>query len=159
MDQPFEALLRLDMTRMKRAAAKLTHVGEQTGPVLSIVISSFYYLARLDLFRDFQNPRANHANDEMLIIGNFSVAPADFFKLIGAAYTLCSRSEPTPASPSLSITAVVDAPEGRVGDGFLLSDQGGVVLHREFAAALDPSNGIGQTVLRLQREAAYRGPA
>ena len=155
MEQPFGSLLERDLTRMRRAAAKLTHVGPQTGPVVSIVISSFYYLPTLELFRSFQDLDASHFNDTLPTVGIFSVSPHEFQRLIEAAQGVCSSARRERENPALSFTAVLDTPEGRIGDGFLLSQKDGVELHRALAAALDPTNGIGQSVLRLQRDAAY----
>jgi hypothetical protein len=158
MEQPFAVLVKQDLTRMRLAAGKLTHVGTQSGPVLSIVMSTFYYLPTLELFQQFQHSHVSHINDTLPTVGTFSVAPEEFQRLVAAAHLVCSNARLERESPSLSITIVLDTPEGRIGEGFVLAQEDGVVLHQSLASALDPSNGIGQTVLRFQRDTAYGGP-
>lgn len=150
-----DALLQYDNTRMKRAAAKLTHVGEQTIPVSTIVIQVYYYLPSLAVFRPLRTPGISYVNDELPVILNFSVAPDEFSWIINEASRLWEKVRESNEQPSLSFATVVDAPEGVEGSEILFSREGGVALHSALSDALDPKNGIGATVLEIQRRAAY----
>jgi hypothetical protein len=56
---------------------------------------------------------------------------------------------------SLSITAVIDSPEGIKGSQVLLSQGRGAALHQALETTLDASNGVGAAVLEMQRVAGY----
>lgn len=156
---PIETLLQLDDTRMRRAAAKLTHVGEQTGPVSSIVMQVYYYLPSLDVFRSWRTPGISYGNDELPVILNFSVAPDEFRRILEAAFGVRQATQQSGGQPSLSFAAVADAPEGVEGGEMLFTYNGGVAIHRALSEALDPANGMGQIVLQMQRRAAYASEA
>lgn len=153
-----DALLSLDDSRLRRAAAKLTHVGEQTGPVSTIVVQVYYYLPSLEKFRVWQMPGVFYGNDELPIILNFSVTPQEFRQILGAAKrvwdSLKQLERPT---PSLSFSAMVEAPEGIDGTELHFTYGGAVALHQALAGAIDQDNKIGQMILQRQRESAYAG--
>lgn len=154
---PLETLLRLDQLRLQRAAAKLTHVGEQTEPVGTIVMQTYYYLPSPEVFSDLRTPGLSYSNDELPTILNFAVTPQEFRPILQQAKLVWNTTQQRGHTPSLSFAAVVDTPEGSQGAELLFSYQGGVELHRALAAAIDQDNKIGQIVLRQQRESAYSG--
>lgn len=133
---------------------KMTHVGEQTGPVATVVIQSYFYLPSLDVFREFQSGRSLYANDDLPVILNFSVAPSDLKTLLSEATKVAEEMRGgKPAS--LSLVALADTPEGLQGGEFLFPLESGAVLHQRLAKSLDAEYQIGQTVLAIQRSAAY----
>ena len=141
-----ETLLALDETRLQRAAIKLTHVGEQTEPVATLVIQSYHYLPALENFKSWQTAGLSYANDELPLIFNFSVSPPELKRVLEAAKQV---SASTSGQASLSFTAVVDEPEGIQGTEVLFNYESGVELYRQLATAIDADNKIGQTVLRM----------
>jgi hypothetical protein len=150
-----ETLLRHDDTRLWRAAAKLTHIGEQTIPVGTIVIQAYCYLPSLDVFRVLRSPGVSYHNDELPLILNFSVSPDEFRRIVAEASRVWAAAGAIRKQPSLSFAVVVDAPEGREGCEILFARGEGVALHQALRGALDPTNGMGSTVLAIQRRAAY----
>ncbi len=152
-----EILLALEQSRLQRAAIKLTHMGEQTEPVGTIIMQSYYYLPSLEIFRALRNPRLPYENDELPIILNFSITPAEIKVVLEEAQRVRDSVDDPGDSPSLSFTVLIDAPEGIQGAELLFSYKGGVVLHRALAGAIDQDNKIGQMILHNQRDAAYSG--
>ena len=152
-----ETLLHLDASRLQRAAAKLTHVGEQTEPVATIVMQTYYYLPSLETFHALRTPGVSYENDELPITLNFSVTPPNFKLLLEEAQRVSESVSKQTDSPSLSFSSVVDTPEGIQGTEILFDYEGGVALHRALARTLDQNHQIGQLVLRNQRESAYSG--
>ena len=149
-----DSLLRHDDSRMRRAAVKLTHVGEQTVPVSTVVIHDFHYLPSMEAFRWLQTPGVSYANDDLPTILNFAAATPELRRIVGEASRIWQAADQG-GRPSLSFAVIVDAPEGLEGDEVLLTHQGGVTLHRAIGTALDPGNRVGATVLAIQRLAAY----
>jgi hypothetical protein len=152
-----EILLALEQSRFQRAAIKLTHMGEQTEAVGTVVMQSYYYLPPLELFRALRTPGLPYENDELPITLNFSITPAEVKVVLEEARRVWNSVNQPGDSPSLSFTGLVDAPEGIQGTELLFSYQNGVALHRALAGAIDQDNKIGQMVLRNQRESAYSG--
>jgi hypothetical protein len=152
-----ETLLRLDGPKLQRAAAKLTHVGEQTEPIGTIVIQTYYYLPSLEAFSHLRTSGLSYANDELPMTLNFSITPQEFDPILQRAEFVWKSSGEEGHSPSLSFAAIVDSPEGVQGAELLFSYEGGVALHRELAGMIDKDNKIGQMVLERQRESAYAG--
>ena len=153
-----DVLLAFDDSRLQRGGVKLTHVGEQTGPVATIVIQSYYYLAALDKFKSWQTLSVSYGNDDLPLIFNFSVSSQELRKVFSEAKRVSELNPLENDRPSLSFVGIVDAPEGIQGAEVLFSHQGGVELHRALATAIDHDNKIGQIVLRKQRESAYSAP-
>lgn len=152
-----DSLLNIDDFRLRRGAAKLTHVGEQTVPVVSVVIQSYFYPVSLEKFRNWRTSQLSYGNDELPVILNFSVLPEELRKVFSEAKRVSEDYPIETNRPSLSFTGIVDAPEGLLGGELLFSYEGGVKLHSALALAIDHDNKIGQIVLRKQREAAYSG--
>ena len=152
---PLEDLLRHDDTRMRRAAAKLTHVGEQTIPVSTIVIQVYYYLPSLNVFSSLHTSGISYSNDELPIILNFSVSPQEFRCILEEANRVWNSIQEMGGQPSLSFAVVVDTPDQLEGQEILLTYNSGVALHHALSAALDRTNGVGHTVLKIQRASAY----
>ena len=152
---PLEILLGLDETRLQRSAIKLTHVGEQTEPILTIVMQTYYYLPSLEIFRSLLTPGLSYANDELPVILNFSVEPPEFKLLLDEAQQVRDSERDHAHSPSLSFSAVVETSEEVQGTEILFSHGAGVKLHRGLARALNPEHKIGQLVLQRQRESVY----
>jgi hypothetical protein len=146
-------LIQLDDARLGRAAAKLTHIGEQTGPVLTVVIAAYTSLPTLGGFRRWHTAGNLYGNDELPQILHFSVTTAELRRLLEAAeQTWQAMSH---GSPSLSFTVCADTPEESLGAELLFTQQGGVKLHHALRGALDSTNRIGQIALSRQADAAY----
>jgi len=152
---PLAALLQLDETRLRRAVAKLTHVGPQTGPVNTVVIQVYSFLPSLELFQSLRTAGLSYTNDELPFILNFSVAPDEFRRIVAEAGRVWQATHQAGGQPSLSFTALADTPEGLQGGELLFSHSAGVALHQALNAVLDPVNGIGRVVLEKQRTGAY----
>lgn len=148
-----EALLSQGSAVSDRRALKLTHVGEQTGPVPTVVVQVYFYLPSLEKFRSFQSPGVSYVNDELPTILNFATSPDEFSRALEKTDQV--RKTASQGQPSLSFVTIVDAPEGIKGAEILFTYDGGVELHRALADAIDQDNKIGQLVLQKQREAAY----
>jgi hypothetical protein len=152
-----DPLLAFDDTRLKLGAAKLTHVGEQTGPVPTVLIQSYYHVVALQKFHTWRTAGLSYGNDDLPIILNFSVSPQELRSIFAEVKRVWSTEEQENRPSSLSFTGMVDAPEGIQGAEVLFTYRGGVELHRALAGAIDQDNKIGQIVLRNQRESAYAG--
>jgi hypothetical protein len=152
---PLETLLGYERSRLHRAALKLTHVGEQTVPVLTVVIACYFHLPSLDAFRPLRHTGLSYANDELPNVLHFSVAPQELRMLLAAAHRVCSASAIPGGVPSLAFAAVADAPDGPEGDESILSLQQAGELYRHLESALSPENGTGRAVLEMQRDAGY----
>lgn len=150
-----EMLIGLEETRLRRAAAKLTHVGEQTEPVATIVMQTYYYLPKLSVFSALHTAGLSYVNDELPLILNFAMTLEEFRQMLTAVVQITAITQPSSLPPSLSFAVVIDAPEGLAGTELLFDYSHGVALHRALSDALGPTNKIGQTVLKLQRSAAY----
>ena len=152
-----DTLLQFDDSRMRLAAAKLTHVGPQTGPLATVVIQTCFYLPSVAKFLSFRRSGLSYANDDLPEISNFSVSPSEFRRMLSAAKHVWESNDQQANKPSLSFAAMVEAPEGIQGTELLFTYEGGVALHRALAGAIDQDNKIGQMVLQRQRESAYAG--
>jgi hypothetical protein len=148
-------LLRHAATSIRCGAAKLTHVGEQTEPISTIVIQVYYCLPSLESFRSLHAPGISYGNDALPVILNFSVSPDECRRILEAANQVRIATQQNTGPPSLSFTAFVHMPERIEGAEILLTHSGGIALHRALAGALDPMNGIGRTVLAMQRGAYH----
>jgi hypothetical protein len=149
-------LLTNNIRRLQRVAAKLTHVGEQTGPVLTIVIQTLYYLPSLEIFIPFRSSRVSYVNDELPLILNFSVSPDEFARVVESAAGFESQQQGDLHQVSLSLTVVVHSDEELVGAEVLVTRDTGVLLHAKVLQALDETNGVGRSVLKMQQERAYK---
>lgn len=151
-----DMIIRFEDARLQRAAIKLTHVGEQTVPVNTIVMQVYSWLPSLEKFRSWRTEGISYGNDGLPIMLNFSIVPGEFRKSLGEAQRVFAAAA-TGERPSLSFAAIVDTPEGVQGAELLFSYEGGVALHQALAGAIDRDNKIGQMVLQRQRESAYAG--
>jgi len=150
-----ETLMGLDETRLRRAAAKLTHVGEQTESVATIIMQTYYYLPTLSMFSALRTTGLSYVNDELPLILNFATTLEEFRRMLAAVAQTTAATQASNLPPSLSFAVVIAAPEGVEGTELLFDYSNGVALHRALSDALGPTNKIGQTVLKLQRSAAY----
>lgn len=144
-----EDLLRVDDTRLRRAALKLTHMGEQTGPVLTVVIQSCFYLPSIRTFRALATG-SSYGNDDLPVIANFSVGVEQLRRLFAAVASVRADGA-VAAAPALSVTALVDTPEGLEGAERLFPPAAAAQVHAALAAALDAGNAVGHEVLKRQR--------
>jgi hypothetical protein len=131
-------------------------VGEQTGPVSTVVIQVFDYLPVLSAFERFQTRGLSYDNDHLPAILNFSVEHQEFRRILDVTANVYEQERYRSGHPSLSFTAIADAAAGLQGRELLFNYDGGVALHRALLSAVDSTNGIGHLVLRKQR-AAYTG--
>jgi hypothetical protein len=150
-----ETLIGHDETRLRRAAAKLTHVGEQTESVATIIMQTYYYLPTLSMFSALHTTGLSYVNDELPLILNFATTLEEFRRMLAAVAQTTAATQASNLSPSLSFAVVIAAPEGVEGTELLFDYSNGVALHRALSDALGPTNTVGQTVLKLQRSAAY----
>jgi len=148
-----ESLIQLDDARLGRAAVKLTHVGEQTGPVLTVIVAAYTHLPKLESFRPWHTAGNAYGNDELPNILHFSVTPADLRRVLEAAEQ--SWQARKQGAPSLAFTAYADTPEGPLGAELIFTQPGGVALHRTLRGTLGSANRIGQLALGRQADAAY----
>src|SRR5262249_15978111 len=117
-----EDILRLLKKGERRAAIKLTHVGEQTVPVMTIVIHAHYYFPKMDVFRQFQ-AGTSYANDTLDEILTFTVSPDECRRIVECASRARKNVE---SSYALSITVVIMSSDGVKGHQTLLSQKAGV---------------------------------
>jgi hypothetical protein len=143
-----DELARLPADQLQRAAAKLTHVGEQTEPVLTVLIHTYGWLPSLDVFACLSTSGLSYANDTLPAMVCISTAPAEFAGLMAAAIPVVAGAGHGP--PSLSFSAVIDAPAGRSGNEWLLSEADGIALAQALLHALRSDNGVGREALSLQ---------
>jgi hypothetical protein len=143
---PPTRLLDHDDTRLRHAAAKLTHVGEQTAPVHTIVIQAFTHLPRLEGFRPFHAPGLSYANDDLPVILNFSVTPEVLRRLLERAVAVMQSAQGVGAAAA-SFVAVVDLPEAIEGVEARLGPDGEAKLLGDLADALAPDDHLGRRIL------------
>lgn len=129
---------------LRTLQVKLTHVGVQSKSVPSVAFTSFHHLLRLDWFTP------HHANDDTTL-WNFTVTPEENERIVKALHAQgFGRTKPA-SQPDLSLTLVLK--ESRLGDlqheAILARDQTATVI-ATIRDALDPTNGIGRTVLQLR---------
>jgi len=148
-----DELAACDESVLKRSAVKMTHVGEQTGPVLTILISSLYYLPKMELFGGLRGDGLAYPNDSLPFLMHFSVTPREISRVLSVGFGF-SRV-PAQGPPSLVFSALV-VTEGVLGDEFSLGLADAKRLHAALPAALDEGNGVGRAILAMQRDVAYR---
>jgi len=132
-------------------------VGEQTEPIGTIVMQTYYYLPSIEDFSPLRTSGLSYTNDELPMILNFSITPKELDPILQLAEFVWNSSGREGHSPSLSFSTIVNSPEGIQGAELLFSYEGGVALHQALAGAIDRDNKIGQMILRRQRESAYAG--
>jgi len=141
----------------QRGAAKLTHVGPQTGPVSTIVLHVPDYQPSIPAFRTLEQHGLSYNNDDLPILMNVPVTPQEFRCILEIAGELWSDEQNRQGHPSLSFTAIANSPAGLQGTQLLFNHDGGVALHRALPAALDASNVSGRDALERQCRAYSPG--
>jgi hypothetical protein len=146
--------VQFDNSYFEQGAAKLTHIGPQTGPVNTVVAHVLDSLPPMSLFRRFEEGGPSYNNDELPTLLTFSVTQAEFRRMLEIAARLWENERNRCGDPSLSFTAVAETAGGPQGTQLLFNYEGGVALHRALPSALEPGNVAGKNALQRQR-AAY----
>ena len=147
---PLATLASYGPSRLHRAALKLTRVGEQTEPILTIVISCYFHLPVLDAFRPLRSSGLSYANDALPDLLCFSVSPEELAAMLSALHRVCAAAG-LPTAPAVAAAVLVDLPGGAEGDECILPEDRAADLYRELEAALAPENGTGRAVLGMRR--------
>jgi hypothetical protein len=146
---PLATLAGYGASRLHRAALKVTHVGEQTEPVPSLVVASYFHLPSLDAFRSLRYPSLSYANDELPDVWCFCVSPQEFARMLSALNRLCA-SALAPGAAAIAASVLIDLPGGAEGAESLLPEDRVADLYRELEAALASDNGTGRAVLGMR---------
>lgn len=146
-------LMSYDESMLRRSAVKITHIGEQTGPVLTIVIAVYYYIPSISLFQSYSSNATTYSNDKLPYITHFTVSPHEFSRILKVGLQMEELGLNT--DPSLSFTVVVDTPDGSEGKEILFGFNDAKHFHLLLDGAIDSSNGVGKKILAMQRNAAY----
>lgn len=140
----------------KWAEGKITYLGTQTRPILTVVFSTPDAPTRrtLDYFTEFQAQLHAYSNDRLSHIRRFTVPLALVRRVIPKADILVDK-QVSSANAELSFTVIVSVGDAVKGREFLLRRQNGEAFYRALMSAFEENRQPVPEPLLVQFRAVY----
>jgi hypothetical protein len=129
---------------LRSAQAKITYIGEQTRPILTVVFSAGDETlpASLDHFAQFQRSRKIYSNDRLSTIRRFTVSPEQFHRILSAVRPVLTGDAPSAGNPIVSFTVTTRISGHFRGREFLLNRDSGERFYRALMSAFEGPNAV-----------------
>jgi len=149
-------ILALLKGEFKWAEGKITYLGEQTRPILTVVLSTPDAPTRrtLDYFIEFQAQPHAYSNDRLSYIRRFTLPPALFKRMLPKSDILGDK-QPSPANAELSFTLIVSTHDVVKGHEFLLTPQSGEAFYKALISVFEENKQPVPEPLLVQFHAVY----
>lgn len=137
---------------LAHAQAKITYLGEQDKPILTVVIAPPGHVVSMDMFLQVQAAPQAYDNDTLDQIERVEVTPAEFRAALGAIKAIVTANGAAGGPDFLSFCTVVESNEGVVGEEFRIGPDAAPGFYDAWTAALDSDNkAAGETLERQRR--------
>jgi hypothetical protein len=138
------------------AEGKITYLGTQTRPILTVVFSTPDAPTRrtLEYFTEFQAQPHAHSNDRLSHIRRFTVPPALFRRVIPNADILVDK-QVSSAYAELSFTVIVSVGDAVKGREFSFTRENGEAFYKALMSAFEENKQTVPEPLLVQFRAVY----
>lgn len=142
----------LDATedQLKSAQGKISYLGEQTIPVLTVAFAATGHKLVLNRFLDVQRARKPYANDALPSLLQFSVTPAEFRRMLSAVKPIFTSTGAGGDTRFISFGIIYQTEVGFEGREFQIGPAAAKVFYKKLIAALDTTNQPGLQALTRQ---------
>ena len=150
----------LDATeeQLVHAQAKITYLGEQDKPVLSLVILLAGNDLSMDMFVEVQTAAQPYDNDTLDRIERANVSVGEFRAVLEAVKPVVTAPKAAHGPAFLSFCVVRKSDDGVVGEEFRIGPGAAAEFYDVFTAALHPDNKAAAEVLERQRHLVILEP-
>lgn len=138
------------------AEGKITYLGTQTRPILTVLFSTPDAPARrtLDDFTRYQNQPQAYGNDRLSHIRRFTVPPALLRRMIPKADLVVDK-QASSTNAQLSFTVIVSVGNTVKGHEFLLRSENGEAFYKALMSAFEEEHQPVPEPLLVQFRAVY----
>jgi hypothetical protein len=145
-----ESILDATEEQLKSAQAKITYLGEQLKPIPTVLFFAEGHEVSMSPFLDAQKAHEPYTNDEMPYTKRFSVAPAEFRRMLSVIKPIVTAADAAKGPEFISFTVVRKTQAGFEGHEFRIGPASGEEFYRKLIDALKPGNEAGRSALSKQ---------
>ena len=145
---------------LRTLQVKLTYVGPQNKPRHTVVFTTFHHLMQMAWFLPLRRDDLHYGNDEVAV-WNFTVFPEEMKNIVEALLNGKTDRPVTGDTPAI-LSLMMSLRESRLGDvsgELVLGEEAAESLTLALYQALDETNGVGRSVVNLQRQVLFPGQA
>jgi hypothetical protein len=133
------------------ASGKITYLGAQTKPVVSVLFSVGNYHPPLELFREFQEG-VSYQNDQDGAIAEFYAKPSEMRRFLASVQPMVNRPLPREDERFVSFVFIYDTGNSYDGLEILIHRRHAMEFYSRLLEALSPDNAPGIIAIKRQLE-------
>lgn len=151
----FDEFEAFELAELQNLQVKLTYLGEQTRPILTVVFGSLLHVVSMENFKPFRKSGVDYGNDDLPTVRNFTSRPDELQRMIQLVGTIPVVRAGVREGEFLSFMMVNELRGEIKGFEAILNARDAESLLRLITASLDIDNGIGLMILNSFSRALF----